>query len=116
MYFSSSVPAGAETHQVLRDGGELRRFAQSAAPRDGHAATAIVAAADRTDFTSRVLVGRTRTTGCSQATAASLAIAGDRLSLQVRQPKPAAECLTAFHLTVVFGVPAERIPAHPVFD
>jgi hypothetical protein len=114
-YFSTSVRAADGLHTVLHDGGELQRYAQRFAAGDPKAARDIVAGGGRTDFTRSVLVGWTRTTGCSVATAAALGVSGDRLVLRVSAPKPPPECFAADQVTVVFEVPKERMPARPVF-
>jgi hypothetical protein len=114
-YFSSSAVTAAGVHEVLRDAGELGGFAQRVASRDPKAAAELTAGGKATDFSREVLVGWTATTGCSAATAATLDMSGERLSLRVSQPDPPPECLRAFSVTVVFAVPKDRIPARPVF-
>ncbi|MFJ5613659.1 hypothetical protein ACIQCJ_30300 [Streptomyces sp. NPDC093221] len=115
VYFSSSVRAVAGTHEVLRDRGELDRFATTVAHSDGKTAAEISAGGAATDFGRYVLVGWTKSTGCSAATSATLGVAGNSLKLRVEQPTPTAECLTDFRVTVVFEVPKDRIPARPAF-
>ncbi|MFF7153610.1 hypothetical protein [Streptomyces sp. NPDC008139] len=115
VYFSSSVRAVAGTHEVLRDRGELDRFATTAAHNDGRTAAEISAGGAATDFGRYVLVGWTESTGCSAATSATLGVAGNSLKLRVEQPTPTAECLTDFRVTVLFEVPKDRIPARPAF-
>ena len=114
-YFSTTARTTAGVHQVLQDKGELQRFAGKIAAADPGAAADIVAGGQDTDFSRRVLVGWTRTSGCSAATAARLTVSGSRLEMRVSQPKPPPECLAAFRMTVVFDVPKERIPARPEF-
>lgn len=115
VYFSSSPGATKDGHQVLHDRAEVSRFAGAFTGLDPQAAARIEAAGRTTDFTRQVLVAWTATTGCSAATAAALTASGDRLELHVSQPKPPPECVAAFHVTVVFQVAKERIPAQPVF-
>jgi hypothetical protein len=116
VYFSSSVRAPRQTHEVLRDRGEVARFAAAVAKNDAAVAAKISASAAATDFARYALVGWAESTGCSAATSAALLAAGDTLKLHVVQPKPAPECLTDFRVTVVFEVPKDRIPARPAFS
>ncbi|MEU6849521.1 hypothetical protein ABZ901_06250 [Actinacidiphila alni] len=115
VYFSTSVRAPRETHEVLHDRGEVQDFAETVATSDAQAAAKIAASGAATDFARSVLVGWAVSTGCSAATSATLLAAGDTLRLHVVQPKPPPECFTDFRLTVVFEVPKERLPAHPAF-
>jgi hypothetical protein len=115
-YFSSSARVTAGVHEVLHDQDDVARFAGKVAANDPKVKDAIVAGARPTDFSRRVLVGWTATTGCSAATAATLTVSGKRLTVQVSQPKPPPECLVAFRMTAVFEVPKERVPAQPVFS
>jgi hypothetical protein len=115
-YFSSSARATAGVHEVLHSRAEVEQFAGKIAANDPKAKDGIVAGAQATDFSQRVLVGWTATTGCSAATEAMLTVSGDRLKLQVSQPRPPPECLAAFRVAVVFEVPKERVPAQPVFS
>lgn len=115
VFFSAAPKDPADRHQVLHDTGEVARYAAAFAERDPQAQARIVAAGRATDFTRQVLVGWTAATGCSAATTAALAVSGDRLDLHVSQPTPPPECLAAFHVSVVFQVARERIPAQPVF-
>jgi hypothetical protein len=115
-YFSSSARTAAGAREVLHDRAEVRRFAGKVAADDPEAANAIVSGARGTDFSRRVLVGWTATTGCSAATAATLTVSGNRLQVRVSQPKPPPECVAAFRATAVFEVPRERIPARPDFS
>jgi hypothetical protein len=114
-YFSSAAVTATAAHQVLHDAGELTGFAQQVAATDPRAAAEITGSGKATDFSRQVLVGWTRTTGCSAATSARLTVSGERLTLRVSQPKAPPECLRAYWVTVVFEVPKERIPALPVF-
>lgn len=116
VYFSAAPQGPANAHQVLHDRAETDRYAAQFAARDPKAQQQIAAAGRATDFTRQVLVGWTGTTGCSAATSAALTVSGDRLGLQVSQPKPPPECVTAFRVSVVFQVAKERIPAQPVFS
>jgi hypothetical protein len=115
VYFSSSVRAPGEVHQVLRDRAALERFAAAVAKNDARAAAKISASGAATDFTRNVLVGWAESTGCSAATSAVLLAAGNTLRLHVVQPKPTPECFTDFRVTVVFEVPKDRLPARPAF-
>ncbi|MFG1805990.1 hypothetical protein [Streptomyces sp. NPDC049040] len=115
VYFSAAPRGPADGHQVLHDRAEVDRYAAAFAAQDPQAEARIVAAGRSTDFTRRLLVGWTTTTGCSAATGAALAVSGNRLELRVSQPEPPPECLVAFRMSVVFQVARERIPAQPVF-
>lgn len=115
VYFSSSARVVAGKHEVLHDRGDVERFAASVAARDPKTAAAVTASADRTDFSSRVLVGWTASTGCSAATSAALRISGNTLTPTADQPIPPPECLTDFRVTAVFEVLRTRMPEHPVF-
>lgn len=112
-YFSSSVRTTAGVREVLRDPADVKRFADKVAADDPGTAEGIVAAGRGTDFSQRVMVGWTATTGCSAATTATLTVSGHRLQVRVSQPEPPPECLVAFRMTAVFDVPRERIPAQP---
>jgi len=114
-YFSTTAQVAVGVREVAHDRDELERFARRVAARGPRTAAGIVAAAGATDFRRGVLVGWTATTGCAAARSASLEVAGDRLELRVDRPDAPAECFAAFRLTVVFEVPKERIPVHPVF-
>jgi hypothetical protein len=115
-YFSSSVRVVAGVREVMHGQADVARFAGKAAANDPEVRDGIVAGARTTDFSRRVLVGWTATTGCSAATAAMLTVSGNRLSVQVSQPKPPPECLVDFRVTAVFEVPKEHVPAQPVFS
>ncbi|UWE08336.1 hypothetical protein [Actinacidiphila bryophytorum] len=115
VYFSTTPKSPTDGHQVLHDRAEADGYAARLAGRDPQAQAQIAAAARATDFTRQVLVGWTATTGCSAATSAALTVSGDRVALQVSQPKPPPECVMAFRVSVVFQVAKERMPARPVF-
>lgn len=115
LYFATSVHPGPNAHGVLRNRGELDRFAGQVARSDAEAAAAMRASAARVDFSRSVLVGWTTSTGCSRAASAGLAVAGNRLELLVRKPSAPAECLVPYRLTTLFQAPAGSLPAHPVF-
>jgi hypothetical protein len=115
VYFSAAPKGPTDGHQVLHDRAEVDRYAAQFAERDPQARTRIEDAGRTTDFARQALVGWTATTGCSAATSAALTVTGDRLELQVSQPKPPPECVAAFRVSVVFQVARERIPAQPVF-
>jgi hypothetical protein len=115
VYFSATPRGRADGHQVLHDQAEVVRYAAAFSAQDPQAQAQIVAAGRSTDFTRQVLVGWTATTGCSMATAAALAVSGDRLELRVSQPEPPPECFVAYRVSVVFQVARERMPARPVF-
>lgn len=115
VFFSAAPRGPGDGHQVLHDRAETDRYAAAFAAGDPQAQARIADAGRTTDFTRQVLVGWTATTGCSAATAAALTVSGDRLELHVTQPEPPRECLVAFHVSVVFQVAKERMPAQPVF-
>ncbi|CAG7625420.1 conserved exported hypothetical protein [Actinacidiphila bryophytorum] len=115
VYFSTTPKGPTDDQQVLHDRAEADRYAARFAARDPQAQAQIAAAGRATDFTRQVLVGWTATTGCSAATSAALTVSGDRVALQVSQPKPPPECVMAFRVSVVFRVAKERMPAQPVF-
>jgi hypothetical protein len=113
VYFSAEA-RGTARPGVLHNRGELVRFAGKYAESDPKAAATILSAGGTTDFSRNVLVGWTRVTGCSKATAAILGVSGNRVTLQIDQPKPPPECFAPYSVTVVFEVPKERMPARPV--
>ncbi|MBY8880824.1 hypothetical protein [Actinacidiphila acidipaludis] len=114
-YFSASDAAPGDLREVVRSRAALQTLVGRVAARDGRAAAAITAGTRTTDFSRSVLVAWVQVTGCSRATSAGLGVVGDRLVLLVNQPKPLPECFAADRVTVVFEVPKERVPAHPVF-
>jgi hypothetical protein len=114
VYFSTArVTAGS--HQVLHSRAEVDRFARTFAASAPKVAAGIESAGAKADFTHDVLVGWTASTGCSVATAASLEISGNRLTLKVDHPKPPPECLTDNRVVAVFEVTRDRVPQHPSF-
>ncbi|MCM2428329.1 hypothetical protein [Streptomyces sp. RKAG337] len=115
VYLSAGVHRPPAVHSVVNSELELSRFPSWFAGSDPTAAREIAQRAQKTDFSRNVLVGWVETTGCSQATGAVLLASGDRLTLGVIQPKPKPECLVAYQVTVVFEVPRDRMPKHPVF-
>lgn len=115
VYFSTGPRGARDGHRVLGGRDLALRYAAEFGAGDAGARAEVEAAVEGTDFRRQVLVGWTTTTGCSTATAAELVVAGGRLELRVGQPKPPPECVVADRLSVVFRVPRERVPAHPVF-
>ncbi|MFI0939000.1 hypothetical protein [Streptomyces sp. NPDC021020] len=113
VFFTSAPRGPRDGHEVLGSRADAERFA--AAFTDGQARTRLTAVARGTDFTRQVLVGWTRPTGCSTATAAALHMSGNQLELHVSQPEPLPECVAAFRVSVVFQVPRERMPTRPEF-
>ncbi|MGW5355502.1 hypothetical protein ACWERV_33905 [Streptomyces sp. NPDC004031] len=112
--FFTPAPRGPRNgHEVLGSRADAERYAEAFG--DGQARTRLAAVARSTDFTRQVLVGWTRPTGCSTATAAALLRSGNRLELHVSQPEPAPECVASFRVSVVFQVPRERMPERPEF-
>jgi hypothetical protein len=105
-----------DVHTVLDSEADLARFPGYFARSAPEVAQAITAKAAGTDFSRNVLVGWSRSTGCSAATDAALFIgAGQRLFLGVRQPRPLPECFAAHHVVAVFEVPRTRLPDNPQF-
>ncbi|MDJ0340044.1 hypothetical protein QMK19_06415 [Streptomyces sp. H10-C2] len=115
VYFSVGVRRPPGIHTVVNSQLELARFPSWFAGNDPQAAREIAARTRTTDFSRNVLVGWVETTGCSQATGATLLATGDRLTLGVNQPKPMPECLAPYRATAVFEVPRSRMPKHPMF-
>ncbi|WP_405729900.1 hypothetical protein OG607_29330 [Streptomyces sp. NBC_01537] len=108
-----SVP---DVHTVLDSEGDLARFPGYFAKSAPEIAKAITAKASKTDFSRNVLVGWSRTTGCSAATDAALFIdAKQRLFLGIQQPQPLPECFAANHVVTVFEVPRTSLPDNPRF-
>jgi hypothetical protein len=100
---------------VLGDREAALRYAAGFGSAGARARAEVGEAVDGTDFSRQVLVGWTTTTGCSAATEARLVVVGQRLELRVSQPKPAPECLVPVRLSVLFRLPREQMPSHPVF-
>ncbi|WP_159011720.1 hypothetical protein [Streptomyces sp. NRRL F-5123] len=113
VFFSPAPRGPRDGHEVLGSRADAERYA--AAFTDGQARAQLTAVARGTDFTRQVLVGWTRPTGCSTATAAALRVSGNQLELHVSQPEPLPECVVAFRVSVVFQVPREHMPARPEF-
>ncbi|MFI0896783.1 hypothetical protein [Streptomyces sp. NPDC020983] len=113
VFFTPAPRGPLDGHEVLGSRAGAERYA--AAFTDAQDRVRLTAVARGTDFTRQVLVGWTRPTGCSTATAAALRLAGGRLELHVSQPEPLPECVVAFRVSVVFRVPRERMPARPEF-
>lgn len=113
VFFTAAPRGPVSGPRVLNSRTDADRYA--AALTDGRARTQLAAAVGGTDFARQVLVGWTRPTGCSTATAAALRVRGNRLELHVSQPEPPPECLAPFLVSVVFRVPREQMPAQPEF-
>jgi hypothetical protein len=113
VFFTAAPRGPVNGHQVLASRTDADRYA--AAFTDEQARTRLATAVGGTDFARQVLVGWTRVTGCSTATAAALRMTGNRLELHVSQPEPPPECVAPFLVSVVFRVPREQMPAHPEF-
>ncbi|MBH5334996.1 hypothetical protein IHE55_09390 [Streptomyces pactum] len=112
-HFASAVGGAPEVRRVIRDRRELAAFAD----RFGARGAKIEADAADTDFSTRVLVGWSSTTGCAQWPSAALHHAG-RGALAVLpgpHPAPPPECFAPYHTVAVFTVPRERLPENPHF-
>jgi len=116
VHLAATTRGVPDVHTVLDSEGDLARFPGYFARSAPEIAKAITAKAAKTDFSRNVLVGWSRTTGCSAATDATLFIdAKQRLFLGIQQPKPLPECFAANHVVTVFEVPRAGLPDNPRF-
>lgn len=114
--FATTVHGVPDVHTVLDSESDLARFPGYFAQTAPEIAEEIATRAAKTDFSRTVLVGWSRTTGCSAATDAVLALdASKRLALGVDQPRPPTECFAANHVVTVFEVPRGQLPDRPRF-
>jgi hypothetical protein len=116
VHLAATTRGVPDVHTVLDSEGDLARFPGYFAKSAPEIAQQITAKAARTDFSRSVLVGWSKTTGCSAATDAVLRLdAGKRLHLGVAQPRPPGECFAANHVVTLFEVPRGSLPDHPRF-